>query len=79
MPNANRPAGPTKPTHLVRENAIEREQIDEALGVASDHSDGNQAPTPGASGREGGAAADRGTPERSTPARPAEPGNKRGG
>jgi hypothetical protein len=33
MPNAKRPAGPTKPTHLVRENAIEREQIDEALGI----------------------------------------------
>ena len=34
MPNARRPAGPTKPTHLEREDATEREQIDEALGDA---------------------------------------------
>ena len=35
MPNAKRPAGPTKPIHIERENAIEREQIDEALGVGA--------------------------------------------
>ena len=33
MPNAKRPAGPTKPMHLEREKAIEREQMDEALGL----------------------------------------------
>jgi len=34
MPNARRPAGPTKPTHLEREQADLREQLDEALGGA---------------------------------------------
>ncbi len=32
MPNARRPAGPTSPTHLEREQANEREQIEDALG-----------------------------------------------
>ena len=34
MPNARRPAGPTKPVHVEREDANEREQIEDALGGA---------------------------------------------
>lgn len=46
MPNAKRPAGPTKPMHLEREKAIEREQMDEALGLdgaAAEAADGEAA------------------------------------
>ena len=32
MPNAGRPSGPTKPPHLEREDADEREQVSDALG-----------------------------------------------
>lgn len=40
MPNAGRPTGPTKPIHVEREDAAEREQVSDALGgpdMASGH------------------------------------------
>jgi hypothetical protein len=44
MSNAKRPAGPTKPIHIERENAIEREQIDEALGIGAAAAEGAEEP-----------------------------------
>ena len=44
MSNAKRPAGPTKPIHIERENAIEREQIDEALGLGAAAVEGAEEP-----------------------------------
>jgi hypothetical protein len=53
MPNAKRPAGPTKPTHLEREKAIEREQLDEALGGAAAAEAEDEAEDTGARAEQG--------------------------
>lgn len=90
MPNAKRPAGPTKPMHLEREKAIEREQMDEALGLGAAAADAandddmatgeaRDAGTAGA-GAGGSARASTGTPARpSERAGAAEPRAKRAG
>jgi hypothetical protein len=36
MPDARRPAGPSKPTHIARENAAVREEIEDALASRDD-------------------------------------------
>lgn len=68
MPNAKRPAGPTKPTHIEREKAIEREQIDEALGGPAADDEGIEEPGAAASDRSGRAS----TTERSAPSEPGQ-------
>ena len=45
MPNARRPSGPTKPVHLEREDANEREQIEDAL-CGHEMTDGHHADKP---------------------------------
>jgi hypothetical protein len=65
MPNAKRPAGPTKPMHLEREKAIEREQMDEALGLdgaAQAANDDAVEPRAGTGDRAGKTVGKAGTP-----------------